>query len=370
MPDVPFVDLTGQYREIRDDLLDVVHAVLESGWYILGQRVERFEREFTDYCGGGGAVGVGSGTDALHLALRACGLGPGDEVITVANTFVATVLAIEWVGARPVFVDVEADTGLIDARGVEAAITSRTKAILPVHLYGQPADMDPLIDLARRHRLRVVEDACQAHGAEYRGKKAGSIGDVGCFSFYPAKNLGAYGDGGMVFSRNPDLVERVRRLRNYGQTRKYHHELRGYNSRLDELQAAVLSVKLQHLDRWNDCRRAIAHRYTSCLSNPRVTLLASRPGRKHAFHIYAIRCTRRDDLARWLGERGVGTLIHYPVPIHLQAAYRDLNVGPGTLPATEAFCREVLSLPMYPELDDREAEWVIRCVNEFPPDAP
>jgi|WetSurMetagenome_2_1015567.scaffolds.fasta_scaffold193180_2 dTDP-4-amino-4,6-dideoxygalactose transaminase len=370
MAHVPFVELKGQYRDSREQILNAAREVFEDGWFILGPRVERFEREFAEYCGVDGAVGVGSGTDALHLALRACGVGPGDEVITVANTFVATVLAVEWVGARPVLVEVRPESGLVDPAAVRAAISSRTRALLPVHLFGQPVDLAPLVDLARQHGLVLIEDACQAHGAEYGGGRVGAFGDVGCFSFYPTKNLGAFGDGGLVVSRSPEILDRVRRLRNYGQTSKYHHESRGFNTRLDELQAALLSTKLPHLDRWNERRRQIAGRYAAGIANPAVTPLREQPGRRHVYHVFAVRCARRDALAHRLREHGVETLIHYPVPIHLQPAFRDLGLGPGALPETEAFCREVLSLPMYPELEDSQVDAVIRCVNAFSEDAP
>ena len=365
MVTVPFVDLKAQYAAIRDEVDGAVRDVLTSGRFILGRRVEAFERSFSAYLGGCETVAVGSGTDALHLALRACGVGAGDEVITVANSFVATALAVSYVGATPVFVDVEPSTHTLDPGRLADRITARTRAIVPVHLFGQPADMEAICAIARERGLRVIEDACQAHGARYRGRPVGTIGDVGCFSFYPAKNLGAYGDGGAVTTRNPRLAATVRLLRNYGETRKYHHAIRGYNSRLDELQAAVLAVKLAHLERWNEARRRIAARYDAGLG-PNAAVPTAREGAHHVYHLYVVRCRRRDAIQAWLRERGIETQIHYPIPIHLQEAYADLGLSPGCLPVTEQASAEVLSLPIFPELTDAQADEVIRAVNAFP----
>ncbi len=365
MVTVPFVDLKAQYAAIRDEVDGAIRGVLASGRFILGRQVEAFERAFSTYLGGCETVAVGSGTDALHLALRACGVGAGDEVITVANSFIATALAIGYAGATPVFVDVEPSTQTLDPARLADRITSRTRAVVPVHLFGQPADMAPICAIARERGLRVIEDACQAHGARYGGRPVGTIGDVGCFSFYPAKNLGAYGDGGAVTTRSPELAARVRLLRNYGETRKYHHAIRGYNSRLDELQAAVLAVKLSHLERWNEARRRIAARYDAGLG-PNVAVPTVRDGAHHVYHLYVVRCRRRDALQAWLRERGIETQIHYPIPIHLQEAYSDLGLSPGSLPVTEQASAEVLSLPIFPELTDAQADEVIRAVNAFP----
>lgn len=365
---VPFADLKVQYAAIRDEIQVAVNEVLDAGWFILGHQVESFEKEFAAYCGGGEAIGVGSGTEALHLALQACGVGPGDEVITVANTFVATALAIDYVGATPVFVDVDPVTYMIDVQQIEPHITPRTKAILPVHLFGQPADLDPILALAQAHGLYVIEDACQAHGAEYRGQRVGAMGDVGCFSFYPSKNLGAYGDGGLVLTRNPALAERLRLLRNYGQVRKYVHRIRGYNSRLDELQAAVLKTKLPYLDKWNDMRRRVAACYDAGIVNPHVTLPRARENVRHVYHLYVIRTRYRDMLREWLSARDVHTQIHYPVPIHRQEVYQDMRLPIGTLPVTEEVCDQILSLPMYPELTEAQVDWVIDTINSFEPE--
>jgi dTDP-4-amino-4,6-dideoxygalactose transaminase len=365
MIQVPFVELKTQYAEIHDQIQAAINAVLNGGWFILGRHVESFERAFAEYCGGGQAIGTGSGTDALHLALRACGLGRGDEIITVSNTFIATALAIDYAGAKPVFVDIDPSTYNMDVAQIEVSITTRTKAILPVHLFGQPADMDPILDIAKAHHLYVIEDACQAHGAEYKGKRAGTLGDVGCFSFYPAKNLGAYGDGGLVLTRNQQLADRVRLLHNYGQTRKYMHQIRGFNSRLDELQAAVLEAKLPYLDKWNDARRSIAARYDAGIIAPHVVLPRVHKNVCHVYHLYVVRTPYRDALHGWLAERGIGTQIHYPVPIHQQEAYQDMRLSVGTLPVTEQVSKEILSLPMYPELTDVQIDWVIESINAF-----
>lgn len=364
MTKVPFLDLKAQYAAIRLELDAAIHGVLASGWFILGREVERFERVFSEYLEGAETIGVGSGTDALHLALKACGVGPGHEVITVSNSFVATALAISNAGAKPVFVDIDPATHTIDVNQIADKISSRTKAILPVHLFGQAADLDPICKLARDRGLYVVEDACQAHGARYRGRLVGTLGDVGCFSFYPAKNLGAYGDAGAAVTRNPELASRLRLLRNYGQTQKYHHAIRGFNSRLDELQAAVLATKLPHLEQWTEARRRVAAAYQAGIG-PGVGKPFEQAGARHVYHLYVIRSGRRDALQKWLRERGVETQVHYPVPIHLQEAYRDLGLPRGSLPATERSCGEVLSLPIFPELSDSQVAHVIDSVNSF-----
>jgi len=347
-PRVPFNDLKPQYAAIKDEVDAAIRGVLERGWYILGPEVEAFEAEFAAYCGARYAVGVGSGTEALHLALWACDLKPGDEVITVAHTAVPTINAISLTGARPVFVDVDPATRTMDPAAAAAAVTPRTRALLPVHLYGHPADMAPLQALAREHGLRLIEDAAQAHGAEYRGTRAGRLGDLAAFSFYPTKNLGAYGDGGMVVTDDAALAERVRLLRNYGQTDRYHHQIEGLNSRLDELQAAVLRVKLRHLDEWTAARRARAARYAARLA--RVAPPVEAPWARHVYHLYAVTVPRRAAVQEALAAEGIGTLVHYPIPAHLQPAYAHLGVPRGSLPVTERLADEVLSLPLYPEL--------------------
>lgn len=347
-PRVLFNDLKPQYAAIKDEIDAALRRVLGGGWYVLGPEVEAFEAEFAAYCGARYAVGVGSGTEALHLALWACNLQPGDEVVTVAHTAVPTINAISLTGARPVFVDVDPATRTMDPAAVAAAITPRTRALLPVHLYGHPADMAPLQALAREHGLALIEDAAQAHGAEYRGTRAGRLGDLAAFSFYPTKNLGAYGDGGMVVTDDPALAERLRLLRNYGQTDRYHHQIEGLNSRLDELQAAVLRVKLRHLDAWTAARRERAARYAARLRN--VAPPTEAPWAHHVYHLYVVTVPRREAVQAALAAAGIGTLVHYPIPAHLQPAYAHLGVARGSLPVTERLADEVLSLPLYPEL--------------------
>jgi dTDP-4-amino-4,6-dideoxygalactose transaminase len=365
-PRVLFNDLRPQYAAIKDEVDAAVRGVLERGWYVLGPEVEAFETEFAAYCGARYAVGVGSGTEALHLALWACELGPGDEVITVAHTAVPTINAISLTGARPVFVDVDAATRTMDPVAAAAAVTSRTRALLPVHLYGHPADMGPLQALARERGLALIEDAAQAHGAAYHGTRAGRLGDLAAFSFYPTKNLGAYGDGGMVVTDDATLAERLRLLRNYGQTDRYHHQIEGLNSRLDELQAAVLRVKLRHLDAWTAARRERAARYTARLRN--VTLPTEAAWAQHVYHLYAVEVPRREAVQAALAAAGIGTLVHYPIPAHLQPAYAHLGIARGSLPVTERLADTVLSLPLYPELPldqiDEVAATLDRVVSE------
>jgi dTDP-4-amino-4,6-dideoxygalactose transaminase len=345
---IAFNELRSQYASIREEIDAAIARVLERGWFILGPEVEAFEAEFAAYCGARYGIGVGSGTEALHLALWACGVGPGDEVITVAHTAVPTINAISLTGARPVFVDVDPATYTMDPAAAAAAVTPRTRALLPVHLYGHPADMAPLRELAERHGLWLIEDAAQAHGARYRGARVGTLGHLAAFSFYPTKNLGAYGDGGMVVTNDATLAGRVRRLRNYGQSDRYHHEVLGLNSRLDELQAAVLRVKLRHLDAWTAARRERAARYTAALG--RAIPPAEAPWAQHVYHLYVVRVPQRAAVQEALARAGIGTLIHYPVPAHLQRAYAFLGVARGSLPVTERLAEEVLSLPLYPEL--------------------
>jgi dTDP-4-amino-4,6-dideoxygalactose transaminase len=362
---IPFGDLKLQYLSIKEEIDAAVERVLTSGWFILGQEVQAFEEEFASYLGVSHAVGVGSGTEALHLALLACNVGPGDEVTTVSHTAVATVAAIELAGAKPVFVDIDPSTYTMDPSQLEDKISSTTKVILPVHLYGQAADMEPVLELARRHGLKVVEDAAQAHGAEYKGQKAGSLGDLACFSFYPTKNLGAYGDGGMVVTNDSALAERVSLLRQYGWADRYVSAIKGLNSRLDEVQAAILRVKLRWLDRWNARRREHAGLYDRRLQDTGITLPLEPDYSKHCYHLYVIRSKRRDELQRFLREKGVGAIVHYPVPVHLQEAYRDLGMSEGALPVTEMCAREVLSLPVAAELTEEQIEAACDVVAEF-----
>jgi len=360
---IPLIDLQAQYRSLKPRIDAAALRVLESGRYVLGPEVAAFESEFAAYCGTRHAVGLNSGTSALHLALLACGVGPGDEVITVPFTFVATVAAIEYTGARPVLVDVDPGTLNMDSSRVAAAITERTKAIVPVHLHGRLADVELSTGIAREHGLVVVEDAAQAHGAEHRGRKAGSFGAAGCFSFYPGKNLGAAGEGGAVVTDDDGLAARVRLLRDWGAEHKYHHVLRGYNYRLEELQAAILRVKLAEMERWTEARRTLARRYRDLLAGTDVRLPAHAAGRTHVYHVFSIRHPERDSLAAALARQGVGTGIHYPLPVHLQPGYAGLGYGAGDFPIAEQAAAEVLSLPLYPELRVDQLETVAQAVE-------
>ncbi len=363
---IAFNDLGLHYRAIKADVDAAVHRVLDSGWFILGPEVEAFEAEFAAYCGARFAVGVGSGTEALHLSLLACGVGPGDEVVTVAHTAVPTVSAITLTGATPVLVDIDARTYTMDPEKLDARITARTKVVLPVHLYGHPADMDSIVAVARQHELMVVEDVAQAAGAEYQGRKVGTLGDLAAFSFYPTKNLGAFGDGGAVLTQDPQLADRLRKLRNYGQTKRYHHQSKGLSSRLDEMQAAILRAKLPYLEPWNQARRDRAAVYGLHLAEtPDIVLPQQAPWAHHVYHLYVVRSHQRDQLQHFLADRHIGTLIHYPIPVHMQEAYRDLGMEPGDLPVTEAWVGQILSLPLYPELTPQQVTTVAIAIQEF-----
>jgi dTDP-3-amino-3,4,6-trideoxy-alpha-D-glucose transaminase len=363
---VPFLDLKAQYQLLKPEMDKTVIAVLESGGFILGEQLEKFEGLFANYLGCRYAVGVSSGLDALRLTLEALNIGSGDEVILPANTFIATAFAVSSVNARPVLVDIDPQSFNIDPNLIEKAITKSTRAIMPVHLYGQPAEMDRVLDIARRHHLFVIEDACQSHGARYKGKRTGTLGDIGCFSFYPGKNLGAYGDGGAVVTDDQKLAERVARLRNYGQQAKYHHNEKGWNARLDTIQAAVLSLKLKYLADWNRKRLAHAIYYNEQLKKiADVQLPEIQPDRDHVFHLYVIRSKKRDKLQDFLNRRKVSTLIHYPVPIHLQKAYAELGYKTGDFPNTERAAAEILSLPMYPELQPSQLDHVVKAITDF-----
>lgn len=353
-----------QYEAHKTEIEDAVRRVLKSGRYILGEEVLAFEREFASYIGVRHAVGVGSGTEALHLALVACGISEGDEVITVAHTAVATVVAIELAGATPVLIDIESDSFTLDPRQLEAAITPRTKAIVPVHLYGQPADLEAIISIADRHGIRVVEDCAQAHGAIYRERLVGSWGDVGTFSFYPTKNLGAIGDAGAITTNDSELAEKIRLLREYGWTERNVSSTRGWNSRLDELQAVILRVKLQFLNADNERRRRIAALYDELLADSDLVLPKRREDATHVFHLYVVRSDERDDFLTRLREAGVGALVHYPVPIHLQPAYLG-RLPTGCLANTERVAKEILSLPIYPELTDAEVQKVASACERY-----
>jgi dTDP-4-amino-4,6-dideoxygalactose transaminase len=356
---IPFLDLKSQYQEIKSDINAAVTRVIESGQYVLGQEVIAFEERFGEYCKTNYCIALNSGTSALHLALLAAGVGPGDEVITVSMTFVATTAAILYCGAKPVFVDVDPETWTMDANSIEAAVTPRTKAILPVHLHGLVAEMDPIIEIARRRGLLVIEDAAQSHGAEYKGRRAGSIGDIGCFSFYPGKNLGAYGEGGAAVTNDSELARRMALLRDWGQESKYRHVLPGFNYRMDAIQGAVLNVKMDYIEKWTEMRRRIADQYAHLLADTRCQAPAPPPHCRHVYHVYAIRVANRDRVQELLNSGHIGTGIHYPVPVHLQTAYADLGYGLGDLPVTEMVADEFLSLPIYAELQRNQIEEIV-----------
>jgi dTDP-4-amino-4,6-dideoxygalactose transaminase len=362
---IPYLDLKKQYESIRPEIQIAINAVLDKQQYILGPAVAEFEKAFAAYCGVGEGVALNTGTSALHLALLAANIGPGDEVITTSATFVATVAAIRYSGARPVLVDIDPETFTIDVDRIEAAITPRTRAIIPVHLYGQMADMDPIMEIARRRGLVVIEDACQAHGAEYRGRRAGSIGDMGCFSFYPGKNLGAYGEGGAVVTGNSEFARKIRMLRDWGAEERYHHVLKGYNYRMDGIQGAVLGVKLRYLEEWTEKRRANAALYTQILAESDVAHPIAREDRRHVFHIYGIRVADRTTMQHGLIGRGIQTGIHYPIPVHLLPAHADLGYNAGDFPETEALASEELSLPMFAELTEDQIGEVCAAVCEL-----
>jgi len=347
---LPFLDLRATYLELKEEIDAAVSRVLSSGWYLLGGELAAFEEEYANYVGAGCCVGVANGLDALHIALRAMDIGPGDEVLVPSNTYIATWLAVSQCGATPVPIEPEERTYNMDVQRIEAAITSRTRAILPVHLYGQPADMAPILAIARKHGLRVLADGAQAHGARYRGAPIGGLGDATAWSFYPGKNLGAYGDAGAVTTDDPVLAERIRVIRNYGSRVKYVNEIQGYNSRLDEIQAAILRVKLRHMDAWNARRAAVAANYKTALSHCALILPAVAPDVAPVWHLYVVRHPRRDDFQAALAERGVQTLIHYPIPPHHQLAYAALGIADEQFPIATRLAKEVLSLPIGPHL--------------------
>jgi dTDP-4-amino-4,6-dideoxygalactose transaminase len=361
---VPFVDLKAQHDLLEQELNEAIQRVMTRSWFILGAELEAFEAEFAIYCGVKHCVGVGSGTEALHLALRACGVGPGHEVITASHSFIATALAITWTGATPVFVDIDSENYTVDPAEIAHAITPKTRAILPVHLYGQCADMDPILAVAGEHNLYVVEDAAQAHGSFYKGKKAGTMGHLGCFSFYPAKNLGACGDAGAVVTSDSQLDKKLRMLRNYGQSSKYHHETMGFNSRLDELQAAILRTKLPHLDAWNESRRNAGECYLSTLEK-RFSPPKTKVGCVPNYHLFVIQSDDRESLQQYLRGHAIETLMHYPVPIHRQTAFRDLPHRDCDLFVTERIAQRVLSLPMFPTISGEQLAHVSACLNSF-----
>ena len=359
---IPILDLRAQYTTLKEEIRSAIDTVLERQHFILGPEVKNLEQEIAKYCGRKYGIGVASGTDALILALKACGIGPGDEVIVPSFTFIATADAVSLLGATPVFADVQPDTFNIDPAEIEALITSHTKAIVPVHLYGQSADMDPILAVAKAHNLKVVEDTAQALGATYRGRRTASLGDVGCISFFPSKNLGCYGDGGMVVTDSEEIYRKIVSLRAHGSTKKYFSEEQGWNSRLDELQAAILRVKLRYLDGWGEQRRAVADRYDSLLRYLDVITPRRNDFGSHVFHQYTIRVPHRDALQKHLAEAGISTMVYYPVPIHLQPIYSHLGYNEGDLPETETACKEVLSLPIFPELTEEQSGYVADAI--------
>jgi dTDP-4-amino-4,6-dideoxygalactose transaminase len=359
---IPYADLRSQYRSIKPEIDEAVLRVLDSTQFILGEEVAAFEREFAAYCGASEAVGVNSGTSALHLALLAAGIGPGDEVITVPFTFVATAAAIVYAGATPVFVDIDAESYTMDPAAIERAITPRTKAIMPVHLYGQAADMDPILEIAQRRGLVVIEDAAQAHGAEYKGRRCGSMGVMSAFSFYPGKNLGAYGEGGAVVTNDPALAKRIRVMRSWGEERRYEHSVKGFNYRMDGIQGAILRVKLRHLEAWTEARRERATDYARAFAGSGIAIPVERPQHRHVYHVYAIRLAQRDATRAALQAADIQTGVHYPIPIHLQPAHADLGYAAGDFPVSEKVASEVLSLPMFPEMTTEQARHVASAV--------
>lgn len=364
---ISFMDLKAQHKPLEQELIEAVTKVIQSCGFVLGPEVAAFESEFAAFSKASHCVAVNTGTSALHVALLAAGIGPGDEVITVPHTFVATVSAIRYAGAKPVLVDIDPRTFTMDPELLAKAITPKTKAILPVHLYGQMADMDPIVEIAKKHNLTVIEDACQAHGAEYKGRRAGSIGDIAAFSFYPGKNLGACGEGGGATTNSEAHAKTMKMLRDWGQDRKYNHLLEGYNYRMDGFQGACLRVKLRHLEEWTEGRRKVAARYLAALGGDKKFRLPEElPDRRHVWHIYALRVADRDTFMKWMAERGIQTGIHYPTPVHLQPAFAGLGYGKGAFPISEKAAAEVVSLPMFPELTEEDQNKVIAALKEAP----
>jgi dTDP-4-amino-4,6-dideoxygalactose transaminase len=370
---VPFHDLSREYKEIYKEIEIIFKDICQKGWFVLGEHVEDFEKKFAAYIGNGTyAVSVGSGTEALHISLVASGIEYGDYVITVPNTAVPTVSAISFAGAIPLFVDIDARSYTLDTSFLKDVVKKeknrlgkKLKAIIPVHIYGQSADMDPILEIAKEFEITVIEDACQSHGAEYKGKKVGLMGDYAAFSFYPSKNLGAYGDGGIIITQNEEKARNLNMLRNYGQEKRYYHKIKGFNSRLDELQAAVLIVKLKYLDKWNKCRKEIADYYTKHINNPLISKPIEMSYGKHVFHLYVIRHPHRDIFTSYLNQKGINTLIHYPVPVHLQEAYSEFNYLKGSFPVAERFSKEIISIPIFPQLRKDEIEKIVDLINTY-----
>lgn len=360
---IPFLDLKAQHRALKSELMEAASRVLDSCAFASGPEVAAFEEDFAAYCSVKYAAGVNTGTSALHLALLAADIGAGDEVITVPHTFMATVSSIRYAGAKPVLIDVDPVSYTMDPKLIEGAITPKTKAIMPVHLYGQPADMDPIMDIAKKHNLLVIEDACQAHGAEYKGKRAGSIGHMAAFSFYPGKNLGACGEGGAFVTNDEAFIKKVRMLRDWGQEKRYHHTLEGYNYRMDGLQGAFLKIKLKHLPAWTDARRAHAAKYAELFKGSKVRFPQQMDYAKHVYHIYALMASNRDALSKVLGDKGIATGFHYPIPVHLQPCFAHLGHKAGDFPNSEKAANEEISLPMFPELTDEQIGEIVEAVK-------
>lgn len=366
MMKVPFATFVPMHNEIRKDLDVAYNKVIDNSYFIQGEECQKFEEEYAAYCGTKYCVGVATGLDAIYLILRALDIKVGDEVIVPSNTYIATALAVSFTGATPIFVEPTIETYNIDVTRIEEKITAKTKAIIAVHLQGRAADMDAVNVIAKKHNLYVLEDAAQGHGAKYKGKKVGALSDAAAWSFYPGKNLGALGDGGCITTNNKEIADKVRALGNYGSDYKYHHIYKGTNSRLDELQAAFLRVKLPHLDKWNEARRDVAKKYLEGIKNPLIKLpLATSDEYEHIYHVFVIRCDRRDELEKYLADNGIGTVKHYPIPMHMQKAYEDLHIAKGTMPIAEEISRTVLSIPMYYGMTDEEVEYVIDKLNEF-----
>lgn len=363
---IPFASFDIMHNEIRGELDEAYRRVLDSNYFIQGTECEKFERSFAAFCGSKYCVGVGNGLDAIYLILRAMNIGVGDEVIVPSNTYIATALAVSYTGAIPIFVEPTIETYNIDVSKIEEKISDKTKAIIAVHLQGRAADMDSILLIAQKHNIGVIEDAAQAHGTRYKGKRVGTLSDAAAFSFYPGKNLGALGDGGCITTNNKEIADKVRTLGNYGADCKYHHIYRGTNSRLDEIQAAFLSVKLKQLDKWNEARKNIAKQYLEGIKNPLIKLpLETSDEYEHIYHVFVIRCERRDELEEFLRGKGIGTVKHYPIPIHMQKAYEDMNMVEGTLPIAEQISRTVISIPMYYGMKDEEIQYVIKTINGF-----
>lgn len=363
--EISFLDFRPMHDEIEEKIMSAFKKVYEKNWFIMGEEVQSFQNEFSKFCDVNYTVGCGTGLDALYLILKANNIGTGDEVIIPSNTFIATALAVSYTGATPIFVEPNINTYTIDVNLIEEKITSKTKAIIAVHLYGHPSDMDGICEIAKKHNLLVMEDAAQAHGATYKGRKVGSLGDASGFSFYPGKNMGALGDGGCVTTNNEEIYAKIKALSNYGSHKKYHHSYKGTNSRLDEMQAAFLRIKLQHIEKWNEQRAEIAHKYITGINNSKITLPVIEENIKDAWHLFVVRTEKREEFQQYLKNNGIDTVIHYPIPIHLQECYKELGFKEGAYPIAEKIAREVLSLPVWPGMTEEQIDYVISTVNKW-----